>query len=65
MDKVKAVTDDDEGQLIGQLGLLQEVLDTVRVVAVALTAYTLYLLDLSGLAGSLPVGDKSKQRVNC
>lgn len=43
MDKVKAVAHNDERQLVRQFGLLQEVLHTLRVVAVGLTAYSLHL----------------------
>ena len=55
MDEVKSVTDDDEGQLVGELGLLEEVLDPLGVVAIALAANPLHLLDLSRLAGGLDV----------
>lgn len=55
MDKVKSVTDNNQGQLIGQFGLLQEVLDTFWVVAVALTANSLYFLDLSCFTSGLDV----------
>ena len=50
VDEVEAVADDDERELVGELGLLQEVLDAIGVVAVALAADTLHLLDLSSLA---------------
>ena len=50
MDKVEAVADDDERQLVRQLGLLQEVLDALGVVHVALPADALHLLDLRRLA---------------
>lgn len=55
MDEVVAVTHDDQRQLVGQLGLLQEVLDPLGGVAVGLPADALHLLDLPGLAGSLDV----------
>ena len=55
MHKVVAVTNNNKWQLIGQLGLLQEVLDTLRGVAVGLAADPLNLLDLTGLAGSLDI----------
>lgn len=55
MDKVKSVTDNNQGQLIGQFGLLQEVLDTFWVVAVALTANSLHFLDLSRFTSGLDV----------
>ena len=48
---VEAVTHNDEGQLVGELSLLQEVLHSLGVVAVALPADPLYFFDLSGLTG--------------
>lgn len=53
MHKVEAVTHDDEGQLVLQLGFLQEVLHALRVVAVGLAADALHLLDLASLASRL------------
>lgn len=55
MNKVKSVTDNNQGQLIGQFGLLQEVLDTFWVVAVALTTNSLHFLDLSCFTSGLDV----------
>lgn len=55
MNKVKSVTDNNQGQLIGQFGLLQEVLDTLCVIAVALTTNSLHFLDLSRFTGCLDV----------
>lgn len=55
MNKVKSVTDNNQGQLIGQFSLLQEVLDTLWVIAVALTTNSLHFLDLSRFTGSLDV----------
>jgi len=53
--KIEPITNDDERKLIGQFGLLEEVLHTLRVVAVTLTANSLDFLDLSGLAGGFNV----------
>ena len=53
--EVEAIADDDERQLIGELGLLEEVLDALGVEAVALAAYALDLLDLARLARRLYV----------
>lgn len=53
MHEVEAVAHDDERQLVGQLGLLQEVLHALGVVAVRLAADALHLLDLTGLARRL------------
>ena len=55
MHEVEAVADDDERQLVGQLCLLEEVLDALGIVAVALTADPLHLLDLARLARRLDV----------
>ena len=51
--QVKAVTDNDEGQLIGELGFLQEVLHPLGIIAAALPTDPLYFLHLTCLAGSL------------
>ena len=59
VDEVEAIADDDERELVGELGLLEEVLDALGIVAVALTADTLHLLDLSSLAGSLDTQDNN------
>jgi hypothetical protein len=53
VNEVETVADDDEGKLVSQLGLLQEVLDPLRVVAVALAADPLHFLDLASLARGL------------
>jgi hypothetical protein len=53
--KVEAVAHDDEGQLVRQLGLLQEVLDTLGIEKLVLTADTLNLTELASLDGSLDV----------
>ena len=44
--KIKAIADDDEGELVLEFGLLKEVLDFLRVVEVALSANALDLSDL-------------------
>ena len=51
----EVVSVDDQRKLIRQLGLLQEVLDPLRSVAVGLAADPFDLLDLTGLAGRLDV----------
>jgi hypothetical protein len=53
--KVKPVADDDERELVRELGLLEEVLDFLRVVEVALPADTLDLADLTGAGRGLDV----------
>jgi hypothetical protein len=55
VDKVETVANDDQRQLLGQVGLLEEVLDLLRVQAVALTADTLDFLELAHLGGGLDV----------
>jgi len=55
VDKVEAVADDDQRQLVRQLGLLQKVLDALGVVAVGLAADALHLLNLARLARRLNV----------
>ena len=53
MDQVKPVTHDNQRELVGQLSLLEKVLDTLWIVATALTTYPLNLLHLACLTGSL------------
>jgi hypothetical protein len=53
--KVETVADDDEGELVRELGLLEEVLDFLRVVEVALPADTLDLPNLTGAGRGLDV----------
>ena len=55
MDKVETVANNDKRKLLGELGLLEEVLDLLRVVVVAVTADTLNLVKLTHLGGSLNV----------
>ena len=55
VNKVESVADDDERKLVGKLGLLQEVLDLLRVVVVAFPAYTLDLADLACTSSRLYV----------
>jgi hypothetical protein len=53
--KVEPVADDDEGQLVRELGLLEKVLDFLRIVEVALPADTLDLPNLTGASRGLNV----------
>eukprot|EP00116_Pleurobrachia_bachei_P010630 sb/3470892/ len=55
MDKVKPITDNNQGQLISQLGLLQEVLNSLRIITAALSTDPFHFLDLTRLAGCLDV----------
>lgn len=55
MDKAEPVADDDQRQLILELGLLEEVLDLLGVVVVRLSADPLDLSDLASPRGSLDV----------
>ena len=53
--KVKPIADDDEWELVLEFGLLEEVLDFLRVVIVALSADALDLSDLVRASGRLDV----------
>lgn len=55
MDVVETVANDDEGELIGELGFLEEVLDLLGVVEVALADDTFDLTNLAGPGGGLDV----------
>ena len=55
VNKIESVANYDERKLIVQLGLLEESLDFLGVVAVALSADSLHFFDLARLAGSLDV----------
>ena len=55
MDEVKPVADDDERELIREFGLLEEVLDLLGVVVVALPANALDLADLASACRGLDV----------
>ena len=55
MHKVEPIADDDERELVLEFGLLEEVLDFLRVVVVALSADALDLSDLVCASGRLDV----------
>ena len=55
MDEVESVADNDERKLVRQLSLLQEVLDLLRVVEIALSADTFDFTDLSSARSGLNV----------
>ena len=55
MHEVEAVADDDERELVRELGFFEEVLDFLRVVEVALAADALNFADLAGASGGLDV----------
>lgn len=55
MHEVEAVADNDERELVRELSLLEEVLDLLRVVEVALATDTLDLADLASASGSLDI----------
>lgn len=44
MDEVEAITYDNEGQLVGEFGLFEEVLHSLGVVTVALSTDALHLM---------------------
>jgi phosphoribosyl-ATP pyrophosphohydrolase len=55
VNEVEAVTNDDEGQLIGERGLLEEVLDLLPVVVIAFSADPFNFADLASASGGLDV----------
>ena len=55
MDEVEAVADNDQWQLLGQLSLLQEVLDLLWVEVSVVAANTLHLVELLHLGRGLNV----------
>ena len=55
MHKVEPIADNDKRKLVLKFGLLEEVLDFLRVVVVALAANTFDLSDLVGAGGRLDV----------
>lgn len=55
MYKVEPIADNDERKLVLKFGLLEEVLDLLRVVEVALSTNTLDLSDLVRAGGRLDV----------
>jgi len=55
MNKVKAVANDDERELVGQLGFLEEIFDFLGIVIVTFSTNTFDFPDLAGSCGSLDV----------
>ena len=55
MHEVEPIADDDKRKLVLEFGLLEEILDFLRVVVVALSAYALDLSNLVSTCGSLDV----------
>lgn len=55
MDKVEPVANDDERELIGELGFLKEILDFFGVVEIALAANPFDLAYLASSRGGLDV----------
>ena len=53
MHKVESITDGGERKLVLEFGLLEEILDFLRVVVIVLSAYTLDLSNLVSTCGSL------------
>ena len=53
--EVKPIADNNERKLVLEFGLLEEILDFLRVVVVTLSADALDLSDLVGAGGSLDV----------
>ena len=55
MNKVETIADDDKGKLILKFCLLQEILDLLRVIVIALSTDTLDFTNLASPSGSLDV----------
>jgi hypothetical protein len=55
VNEVESVANNDEGQLVRKFGLLEEVLDLLRVVVVAFATNSLHLSDLTSASGSLDI----------
>jgi len=55
VDKVETVTNNDKRELVGKFGLLEEVLDLLGVIVIALPANALDFANLSGTSSSLNV----------
>jgi hypothetical protein len=55
MHEVEPIADNDERKLVLELGLLEEILDLLRVVIVALSTDALHFSDLVGAGGGLNV----------
>jgi hypothetical protein len=55
MDEVETIADNDEWELIGELGFLEEVFDLLRIIEVTPSANAFDLTDLAGASGNLDV----------
>ena len=55
MHEIKSITNNDQGQLIGEFGFLQEILNSFWIIAIALSTDAFHFFDLSSLAGGLYV----------
>jgi hypothetical protein len=55
VNEVEVIANNDEGQLIKELGLLEEVLDLLRVIAIAFSADPFNFTDLASASGGLDV----------
>ena len=55
MHEVESIANDDQWELIGKFGLLEEILNFLGIVEVALSADTLNLAYLTSTCGSLDV----------
>jgi hypothetical protein len=55
MDEVETIVDNDEWELIGELGFLEEVFDLLQIIEVTLSANAFDLTDLTSASGSLDV----------
>jgi hypothetical protein len=55
MDEVEAITDDDEWELVEELGFFKEVFDLLWIVKVTLATDALHLANLTSTSGDLDV----------
>jgi hypothetical protein len=53
MNKIETITDNNQGQLIREFGLLEEVLDPLGIIVVALATHSFDFTDLASASGSL------------
>ena len=57
MNEVKMIADNNKRELVGKLGLLEEVFNLLGVVVVAYSTDVLYFTDLAGAGGCLDILD--------
>lgn len=55
MDEVEVIADNDEWELVRELGFFEEILDLLRIVKVTFLADSLHFANLASASGSLNV----------